>query len=175
MQVPIDPNEELASLAQRAASRDATAFEELVMRCQADMARLCFAVCGDLDLAHDAVQSAWATAWARLTTLRDPAAVRSWLLAIAANEARRTLRRDRLRGLAQLRARRTPLPEESMHDLDLERALRILGAADRELLGLRYGLGMDSSEIAKQLGIGASGVRMRLARALARLRRELDQ
>jgi RNA polymerase sigma-70 factor (ECF subfamily) len=175
MQVPIGPNEELASLAHRAASRDATAFEELVVRCQGDMARLCFAICGDLDLARDAVQSTWAIAWVRLATIRDPSAVRSWLLAIAANEARRTIRRDRLRSLAHLRASDPVLHDESTRDLDLERALRLLRPADRELLGLRFGLGMDSGEIARLRGLGASGVRMRLARALARLRKELER
>ena len=39
---------------------------------------------------------------------------------------------------------------------------------------LRYVAGFDSTEIARQTGISASGVRTRLARILERLRLEID-
>lgn len=175
MKVPISPDDDVAALATRARAGDPAAFEEIVGLYQADMARLCFAVSGDLELARDAAQSAWGIAWSRLDQLRDPAALRSWLLAIAANEARRALRRDRLRRLAhrQLASREPPASPE--RDVDLERALGKLGTADRELLGLRFGLGLDSAAIAGQLGIGRSAVRMRLHRLLRRLRTELER
>jgi DNA-directed RNA polymerase specialized sigma24 family protein len=38
---------------------------------------------------------------------------------------------------------------------------------------MRYVAGLDSSEIARQMGISASGVRSRLARLLERLREDL--
>jgi RNA polymerase sigma-70 factor (ECF subfamily) len=173
MQVPITANDQLASLAQRAGAGDAAAFAEIVERFQADMARLCYAIAGDLDLAHDAVQSAWTIAWTQLARVRDPDSLRSWLLAIAANEARRAVRRDRLRRLAHLRVPDARPAGPEPRDLDLERALARLGSSDRELLALRFGLGMDSAEIAGHLRIGRSAVRMRLHRLLHRLRSDL--
>jgi RNA polymerase sigma factor (sigma-70 family) len=58
--------------------------------------------------------------------------------------------------------------------VDLERALRKLGPDDRALIALRFVAGLDSTEIAVQLGISASGIRSRLARVLDRLRSDLE-
>ena len=57
--------------------------------------------------------------------------------------------------------------------LDLERVLRGLEPEDRALLTLRYVGGLDSGEIAMQLGMSASGVRTRLMGLLGRLRMDL--
>ncbi len=56
---------------------------------------------------------------------------------------------------------------------DLAAALRRLSPEDRELLALRHVSGFDATEIGKAIGMSASGVRTRLARAAARLRLEL--
>jgi len=58
--------------------------------------------------------------------------------------------------------------------VDLERALGRLEPDDRRLIAMRYVAGLDSTEIAAQLGGSASGVRSRLARLLDRLRTDLD-
>ena len=42
--------------------------------------------------------------------------------------------------------------------------------ADRELIGLRYGSGLDTAEVAQILGISEGSVRTRLWRVLRRLR-----
>ena len=65
-------------------------------------------------------------------------------------------------------------PADHIPTLDLARALARLGPDDRTLLALRFVAGLDSNEIATQLGISASGVRSRLARLVDRLRKELD-
>jgi RNA polymerase sigma-70 factor (ECF subfamily) len=49
-------------------------------------------------------------------------------------------------------------------------AVATLPPADRELIGLRYGSGLDSGGIAAMLGISEGSVRTRLWRALGRLR-----
>ena len=67
------------------------------------MARVAYLVSGSLDLADDAVQAAWAIAWRRLGTLRDPARLRPWLMSVAANEARQMARGDRRRTVRELR------------------------------------------------------------------------
>jgi len=162
----------------QAAAGDEAAFARLVGEHHASMARVAYAITGDAETSADAVQVAWATAWRRLGSLRDPLTIRAWLVAIAANEARQVLRRQR---------RRTLVTYESVGDLpadgepgdrisavDLARVLRGLDPDDRGLLALRFAARLDSPEIALQLGLTASGVRSRLSRLIERLRLDLD-
>jgi RNA polymerase sigma factor (sigma-70 family) len=161
-----------------AAAGDQTAFANLVDEHHAAMARVAYAITGNTDSAADAVQSAWTIAWRRLGALRDHASVRAWLVAIAANEARQAIRRQGGRTVLDLST--TPDlpgrgdPADRISTLDLARVLRTLKPDDRALLALRYVAGLDSSEIAAQLGGSASGVRTRLSRLVERLRMELD-
>ena len=161
-----------------AAAGDATAFSRLVAEHHATMARVAFVIVGDVDVAQDAVQSAWALAWRRLSTLRDPAQVRPWLVAIAANEARQALRRGRTARIVDLSLAGDPPgsadPADVIGLVDLERALVRLKPEDRTLLALRFVAGLDSAEIARHLGGSASGVRSRLARLITRIRMDLD-
>jgi RNA polymerase sigma factor (sigma-70 family) len=67
-----------------------------------------------------------------------------------------------------------PDPADRPEDLDLQRAIERLEAADRALLALRYEAGLDSAEIGALAGRPSSTIRWRLARVLARLRKELS-
>ena len=80
---------------QRAARGDEAAFASLVSEHHASMARVAFVICGDAETTRDAVQSAWAIAWRRIASVRDPSEIRAWLVAVAANEARQAVRRQR--------------------------------------------------------------------------------
>jgi RNA polymerase sigma-70 factor (ECF subfamily) len=160
-----------------AASGDEMAFAALVRANHASMMRVAYVIAGDADVAADAVQSAWAVAWRKLGTLRDRSAVRSWLVAIAANEARLAVRRQRQRTVRELAVAFEGGPDdpgERIAVVDLRRALQALDADDRTLLALRFVAGLDSGEIASHLHLSASGVRSRLSRLLERLRLELD-
>ena len=160
-----------------AAAGDQAAFTRLVSEHHASMARVAYAITGNADSAADAVQAAWAIAWRRLSDLRDHGSVRAWLVAIAANEARQALRRASRRVVDISTVVAGPTggdPGDSIATVDLARALQSLKLDDRMVLGLRFGAGLDSAEIAVQLGMSASGVRSRLDRLLDRLRLELD-
>ncbi len=61
-----------ASVVADAAAGDATALARIVAAHHDEMARVCFVICGDQDLAQDAVQAAWPIAWRKLGSLRDP-------------------------------------------------------------------------------------------------------
>ena len=161
-----------------AADGDQAAFAHLVTEHHASMIRVAYAIAVDGEAAADAVQIAWSIAWRRLGSLRDHTAIRPWLVAIAANEARKSLRRQRGRPVLDIS---TTLqvgaggdPADRIATVDLARALRSLAPDDRTLLALRFVAGLDSTEIATQLGISGSGVRSRLARLIERLRTELD-
>lgn len=165
------------SVVDRAASGDERAFAALVGAHHTSMMRVAFVIAGNADVAGDAVQSAWSIAWRKLGRLRDPDAVGSWLVAIAANEARLAVRRDRhrtVRELAVTFGEPAADPGDRIGVVDLRRAMQALSADDRTLLALRFVAGLESAEIAGYLHLSASGVRSRLARLLERLRLELD-
>src|SRR6476659_8861965 len=89
------PDRIAATTVADAAAGDADALARIVGAHHDDMARICFVICGNQDLAQDAVQAAWPIAWRKLGSLRDPERLRPWLMAVAANEARQILRRQR--------------------------------------------------------------------------------
>jgi RNA polymerase sigma factor (sigma-70 family) len=167
-----------ASVVAQAAAGDADAFAAIVGTHHDAMARVCYVICGDQDIAQDAVQVAWPLAWRKLGTLRDPDRLRPWLISIAANEARRMVRASRRRQIVEIdvadlaSSRGDPAAQPAL--TDLARALRGLAPEDRALLALRHVADFDATEIGRALGLSPSGVRSRLSRLLARLREELD-
>ena len=161
-----------------AAAGDADALARIVGAHHDDMARLAYVICGDQDLAQDAVQAAWPQAWRKLGSLRDPERLRPWLMSVAANEARQLIRRQRRHMVVEIEVAdvgsgRTD-PAANAASMDLAVALRRLSPDDRTLLALRFVAGFDASEIGRALGMSGSGVRSRLSRLVARLRTELD-
>jgi RNA polymerase sigma-70 factor (ECF subfamily) len=160
-----------------AAGGNQAAFTELVRRHHAAMVQVAFAVTGDIESARDAAQSAWSIAWRRLGSVRQSEQVRSWLVSVAANEARQAIRRRpqaTVVDISILEPAGGDDPSDAISTIDLARALRGLKSDDRALLALRFVAGLDSTEIAAHLGMSASGVRSRLARLLDRLRQDLD-
>jgi RNA polymerase sigma-70 factor (ECF subfamily) len=162
----------------QAAAGDAAAFADIVAEHHDDMARVCFVICGSQDAAQDAVQAAWMIAWRKLSGLREPDHLRPWLVTIAANEARRALRRRRREHVVQIDVADVGSdeldPSGRVDRSDLAAALRRMSDDDRSLLALRHVAGFDATEIGRALGMSPSGVRSRLMRAAARLRLELN-
>lgn len=161
---------------QRALAGDETAFAWIVETYSGDMAQVCLVVVGDLDIADEAVANAWPIAWRKLGGLREPERLRSWLISIAANQARQMARARRRRSVHEIAVRPTDEPVRSNDrdaQIDLTNALASLSPEDRSLLALRYVAGFDSNELARATGLSPSGTRARLARILDRMRREL--
>jgi RNA polymerase sigma-70 factor (ECF subfamily) len=171
----------IASTVERAIAGDELAFARLVGAYHLDLVRVAYVVCGDEGLAEDAAQAAWWIAWRKLPSLRDHDRPKPWLVAVAANEARKLAKRERRHPVVELKVELDPAPgAESPFDpagaidhVDLANALAHLKAEDRALVALRYAADLDSSELAPVLGISPSGVRNRLSRLLDRLRKEL--
>jgi RNA polymerase sigma-70 factor (ECF subfamily) len=169
-------NQTVASTVALAGAGDEAAFARLVATYHADMARVAFAACGDRDLAEDAVQAAWLVAWRKLRSLRDPDRVRPWLLAVTANEARQLLRRRRgpvVQIDVEVSGGDQSDPSTGIERVDLRRALAHLSPEDRALLVMHYALDLGSDELGAALGTTPSAARMRLSRAVDRLRKEL--
>jgi len=168
----------LELLVVEARAGDEAAFTRLVTAYHEDLLRVAFVITGDGDMASDAAQLAWHTAWRKLRHLREPSRVRSWLVAIAANEARQMARRQRRRSVVELAVGPPSTgsePADAINRLDLVNALNRLTPEDRELIAMRFVIGLDSFEIAAARGRSASGTRARLARVLAQLRGDLDR
>ena len=165
----------------RAASGDEVAFARIVAAHHDDMARVAFVVCGDVELAQEAVQAAWQKAWAKLGSIRDADRLRPWLVSIAANEAKQLIRSRHRRWLREtvieddqpVAPTAGADPESRAAILDLANALAGLEPDDRTLIALRYAAGLTSDEIGRAIGMTGGGVRARLARLLTRLREEL--
>jgi RNA polymerase sigma-70 factor, ECF subfamily len=147
----------------------------------AAMLRVAAALVGRAD-AEDAAQEALTRAWQAWETLRDPAAVRPWLLRITVNVCRQWQRG----GFGRRVRTSQPLPDDddeilalldadlgtSDHtgSLDLRAAVNALEPALRLIVALRYYGGMDATEIGLALSTPPATIRTRLRRALAILR-----
>jgi RNA polymerase sigma-70 factor, ECF subfamily len=171
-------NDSLAEAVALAAAGDEAAFARIIRAHHDDMTRVCFVICGDLDIADEAVQAAWPIVWKKLGSLRNECRLRPWLVSIAANEARQLIRRRRRRTVVELAVRDAATsgvdPAGRVGDLDLANALARLDPDDRALLALRYVAGFDATELGRATGRSPSGTRARLARLLDRLRTELS-
>ncbi|AUG30494.1 RNA polymerase sigma factor [Microbacterium hominis] len=160
-------------LAARAADGDERAFAVLVRRHSGYLIGFATRLLGSRADADDCVQEALIVAWRRLPELREPARVRSWLSTIVARKAT-----DRLRSArpstpiedAEPEALQ-PTPDESAvasSQLDtLRRVLDDLPVEQRTVWLLREVSGYGYDEIARELGVSATAVRGRLARARA--------
>jgi RNA polymerase sigma factor (sigma-70 family) len=116
----------------------------------------------------------------------DPArgAAKAWILTVARNVLTDWRRRARIRQYVSLGTMHdlvfeAPSPEERLlREEEVGRlldAVATLAEGDRELIGLRYGSGLDTTEVAQILGISEGSVRTRLWRVLGRLRGALAQ
>lgn len=132
--------------------------------------RLAYAMVRHRQDAEDAVQEAAARAWRKQRSFRTGAELRPWFLAIVANECRMALRRRR---------RLLPVPTiDRTADADeadaLRRALARLDLRSRLVLVLRFYLDLPYDEIGRTLGVSSGAARVRVHRALAKLRPAFD-
>jgi RNA polymerase sigma-70 factor, ECF subfamily len=170
---------ELAGTVAAAVAGDQAAFGRIVAEYHDDMIRVCGFVAGDVDLAHDAVQSAWAIAWRKLGSLREPDRLRPWLMRLALNEAKKLLKKQNRRLSVEVKTDTARMaggvdPATGIDSLDMLAAVDRLDPEERALLGMRYVAGFDATELATALGLSPSGTRSRIERLLGRLRKELE-
>jgi RNA polymerase sigma-70 factor (ECF subfamily) len=172
-------DQQLVAIVESAVEGDEDAFGRIVAAYHDDMCRVCAYVTGDVDLAEDAVQSAWSIAWQKLASVRQPDRLRSWLMRVAVNEAKRLLekraRRSRLEvAIDASRLEAGTDPATGIDSLDLLAAIGRLPPEDRGLLAMRYVAGFDSNELALVTGLTPSGTRTRIERLLARVRQDVE-
>ena len=172
------------------ANLDAGAIAALFRDHHAELVRLALLMVGDLPSAEDVVQDVYASlhrrsrAEGRAETVEAPL---PYVRAAVLNGCRSALRRRgiaRRAGLthrASLNDETTTLASAESEVILSEDRRQVLGALARlprrrrEVLVLRYYLGLSEAEIAAVLGISAGTVKSTAARALAALARDLGE
>jgi RNA polymerase sigma factor (sigma-70 family) len=131
-------------------------------------------VLGASGTVEDAAQEAAVRAWRRRDTCQTPDRPAPWISRIARNEALRFVRPVRTVFLEE-----EDLPVEESHEdevlgkADLARALDGLSGIDRELVRGRFWDDLDYRQLSLRLDITEGAARVRLHRALGRLREAL--
>jgi RNA polymerase sigma factor (sigma-70 family) len=161
-----------------AVAGDEVAFRTIIATHHDDMRRVARYIARDGTLAEEATQAAWVIAWKKLSNVNGEENLRPWLVSVAANEAKRVLRKGRRRAEVEVVADASSEPggidpATGIDLMDFRAALARLDPDDRALLAMRYVAGFDSNELAVALGISPSGTRNRIERLRKRLQQEL--
>lgn len=171
----------------RSQEGDTRAFAELVRRHARPAARLAIRLLGNREDAEDAVQDAFAKAFASLGRFRAEASFKTWLLHIVLNQAQDQLRRRKRRGplaaaepVAEASARSDrpdPLRHAAANDdvRVLNEALDGLPPRQRVALLLKVYEGLPYEEVAVALGTTVPAARVYLSLARQSLRRRFER
>ena len=161
-------------------ARSADAVDELYRAHALGLIRLALLLVGDRETAQDVVQDAFLglhRAWPRL---RDPAKAPAYLRTTVLNGARSTLRaRNRSRLLRQHYDPPVWSAEAAVMVREDRRAVLAaiarLSPRQREVLALRYYVGLSDAEIAEALSITTGTVSSTMSHAMTALARELGE
>jgi RNA polymerase sigma-70 factor (ECF subfamily) len=161
-----------SQLLQAAQAGDGEAFDALLEPLLLPAYRLAQAMLGDRQQAEDAVQDAAFKAWRKLSNVRPGSDLRPWFLAVVANRCR-TLLRSRWWSVVKLASPVAvvdlPLERLASHT-ELRAQIARLPDSLRLALVLYYFLDLPIDEVGRVLGISPGAAKLRVHRAIARLR-----
>jgi RNA polymerase sigma factor (sigma-70 family) len=126
--------------------------------------------------AEDLVQTTFERALRAAPTIREPLAIRAWLLTVETREALRVVRR--LRRTLRLDPTIHELPAggtDTSESIELDEALGRLSRPIRAAVVLHHMVGLSVRETADALGVTENTAKARLKTGLARLREYLDE
>ncbi|KYF86773.1 hypothetical protein BE17_41885 [Sorangium cellulosum] len=133
--------------------------------------------------AEDVTQEVFVRVFSRVSGLRDPDALGSFVFSVTVRLLKWELRRRRVRRILQL-ADTAELPEQAVEPADSEARealgrlyaiLDTLSADDRTAFVLRHMEGMSLPEIAEATGVSLATVKRRLSRATERVSSEVGK
>lgn len=181
MESPLSDDE----LISRVKQGDRQAYEALVWRYQDVAFRTAWIVTRSSEDAEDAVQAAFIKVWLAIDRFRGGSPFRPWLLRVVANEAKNSVQARQRR---QVRTADTDpetttttemSPEQRIVEDEQVGALigriNLLAEQDRVVIHCRYALELTEAETAAVLGCARGTVKSRLHRALARLRKLMEE
>lgn len=160
---------------------DQRAFAGLVARYRDRHARFVARMLGDADEAEDVLQSVFVRAFRHIDRCDEPARFGAWLHRIVVNECRTFATR---RGQRELKLVREPVVLDGLeHETPaadpalrtrIEQALAALPVEQREAFVLKHVEELEYEEMAELTGAGVSALKMRVKRAIERLREQLE-
>jgi RNA polymerase sigma factor (sigma-70 family) len=144
------------------------------------LTRLAVVLVGDLETAQDVVQDAFAGLYSAWPRLRNPAKAPLYLRSAVLNGARSVLRaRNRRRSLRLHYEPPVWSAEAAVMVREDQRAVLAaiarLSRRQREVLALRYYVGLSHAEIAEALTVTTGTVSSTLSHAMTALARELEE
>lgn len=174
-----------AALLQRAVNGEAKALDELLERALSIARRYSTAVCGRAPDREDAVQEALVQTFRHARGIREPRAFRSWLYRAVKNACLIGRRKagskptsapgaDAVLELVDPARAADDLVAAKEEKRRLQAALAALSPSYREAVFLRDLEGLSTKEVARVLDITEANVKVRLHRAHAQLRRQLE-
>lgn len=151
----------------RAAQRgDLLAMDDLLTELAPWVGRLCCSIA--LDLGEDAMQETLIVVLRNLPTLREPAALRSWVRRIAVRQSLRMVTDKRTVAVSDLPE--LPVVEDLDTAMDVRETLARLSPSQRAVLVLRHLEDLSEREAADVLGVAEGTVKSGLHRASDRFR-----
>ena len=158
------------------------AFRKLVERYSGLVFRRAVRLVGSMQDAEEVTQDVFLRAFRSIKRYRAEQSFERWLLAIATNSARNLLRsryresRKHAEYAASLGAQNVTLDvADTVGTNDLEQAMATLDSTTRLAISLRFLEDQTYSEIAVQLSMTQSAVKMRVHRGIQQLRRYLAE
>lgn len=155
----------LVSVVEQARQGSVEAFEELAVHFGPRLYRLLVLRLRSTEDARDVLQETLCAAWLDLPRLRDPRKVASWLAGIAVNKARTAVRRQASTPSSDLQNLEVPDESTPTSTLELSVALGEIPEPLRDILLMRFVLGLSEKEAAHALGVRVGTVKSRTARA----------
>lgn len=168
-----------AELVRRAQAGDRSALDALCARHVEGVFRVCRSVLGDDEQAADATQDCFIKAVVGLRSFRGDASFRTWILAIARNEARSTYRKRGRRGeqaletAAPVASEDADVADQAIVSDEARRAReRIAELPEKQRLAvtLRVDEGLSFKEIGKIIGSSEGAARVNYHHGIRRLR-----
>jgi RNA polymerase sigma factor (sigma-70 family) len=166
-------------------NKDTAAFEEIVKRYQSLVCSVAYNAIGDLGLSEDLAQETFIIAWKKLSDLKNPAKLRSWLCAIIRNVVHNYIRKEKRQptsqaipiadGFQTVSAKQSPNQEAISREEEaiLWSSLERIPDKFREPMVLFYREDNSIRKVADLLELSEDVVRQRLFRGRALLREEM--
>ncbi|MFC3070219.1 RNA polymerase sigma factor [Phenylobacterium soli] len=163
---------ELSALA---ATGERKAFGELVRRHGSAVRGLLRRMGAQASEADDTAQDAFLTAFERISEFRGEGTFVAWVKRIAARAYLRRLQKERRLGAFSAEVLDDDPPPRGDADaaIDLDEALKTLGAAERICVSLCFGAGLSHAEAAEALNLPLGTVKSHVKRGLDKLRARL--
>jgi RNA polymerase sigma-70 factor (ECF subfamily) len=174
LRLPVPDSDAALVAAVRAGRADAR--DEIVRRCVPDVERILYRVLGPDPEMEDVAHDVFVAALAALGQLRNPEALRSWLVGIAIRKARKLIaRRRRWRFLRSVPPGELPEQEAPALSAEVRDALRStyrilaeLPTDDRIAFALRQVEGMELTAVAEATEVSLATAKRRIARGQQR-------